>query len=145
MPTLIRTDAIDGAEFAGTLSEVAPTASKNAMAAAAGSVMFDAVVDVDEQNTGLRVGMNTRMEIVLESKEDTFGIPYDAVHTADDGSSFVIAVVEENGQQITRYIPVSTGMETDFYIEILSDELTEGLRIIASGDLIPEGTAVQVS
>lgn len=145
MPAVIRTDAIDGAEFAGTLSEVAPTASKDAMAAATGSVMFGAVVDVDEQDTGLRVGMNTRMEIVLESKEDTFGIPYDAVHTAEDGSSFVVAVVEENGQQITRYIPVSTGMETDFYIEILSDELTEGLRIIASGDLLPEGTAVQVN
>ena len=145
MPALIRTDAIDGAEFNGTLSEVAPTASKDAMAMASGSVMFAAVVDVDEQDTGLRVGMNTRMEIVLESKEDTFGIPYDAVHTADDGSSFVIAVVEENGQQITRYIPVTTGMETDFYIEILSDELTQGLRIIATGDLIPEGTAVQVN
>lgn len=144
MTTVIRTDAIDGASFQGTLSEIAPTASKNA--AASGSVTFDAKVHVDEQDTGLRVGMNTRMEIVLESKENAFGVPYDAIHTAEDGSSFIIAVAEdEKGNMVTRYITVTEGMETDFYVEVLSDELTEGLRIVATSDLIPEGTVVQVA
>lgn len=144
MTTVIRTDAIDGASFQGTLSEIAPTASKNATAS--GSVTFDAKVHVDEQDTGLRVGMNTRMEIVLESKENAFGVPYDAIHTAEDGSSFIIAVAEdEKGNMVTRYITVTEGMETDFYVEVLSDELTEGLRIVATSDLIPEGTVVQVA
>ena len=44
-----------------------------------------------------------------------------------------------------RYITVTEGMETDFYVEVLSDELTEGLRIVATSDLIPEGTVVQVA
>ena len=104
---------------------------------------------VDDQQTGLRVGMNTRMDIVIAQKENVFGVPYDAVHTAEDGSSFIIVVEplqNEKGENfVTRYIPVTTGMETDFYMEVISDQLSEGLQIVATGELIAEGTAVQVA
>ena len=148
MPALIRTDAIDDKEFQGTLLEISPTASKNGDSNSS-NVLFDATVGVDDQETGLRVGMNARMDIVIAQKENVFGVPYDAVHTAEDGSSFIIVVEplqNEKGESfVTRYIPVTTGMETDFYMEVISDQLSEGLQIVATGELIAEGTAVQVA
>ena len=57
----------------------------------------------------------------------------------------VVVGQDEKGNMVTRYITVTEGMETDFYVEVLSDELTEGLRIVATSDLIPEGTVVQVA
>ena len=148
MPALIRTDAIDDQEFQGTLLEISPTASKNGDSNSS-NVLFDATVGVDDQETGLRVGMNARMDIVVAQKENVFGVPYDAVHTAEDGSSFIIVVEplqNEKGESfVTRYIPVTTGMETDFYMEVISDQLSEGLQIVATGELIAEGTAVQVA
>ena len=148
MPALIRTDAIDDKEFQGTLLEISPTASKSGDSNNS-NVLFDATVGVDDQQTGLRVGMNTRMDIVVAQKENVFGVPYDAVHTAEDGSSFIIVVEplqNEKGESfVTRYIPVTTGMETDFYMEVISDQLSEGLQIVATGELIAEGTAVQVA
>ena len=148
MPALIRTDAIDDKEFQGTLLEISPTASKNGDSNSS-NVLFDATVGVDDQQTGLRVGMNARMDIVVAQKENVFGVPYDAVHTAEDGSSFIIVVEplqNEKGENfVTRYIPVTTGMETDFYMEVISDQLSEGLQIVATGELIAEGTAVQVA
>ena len=39
---------------------------------------------------------------------------------------------------------MTTGLETDFYIEIISDQLTEGMQIIPTSDEYAEGTPVQV-
>lgn len=146
MPVVIRTDAIDGEEFEGVLSEIAPTGVKNA---SGGAVTFAAKVTIPKPGA-LRVGMNTRMDIVLEEKENVFRVPFDAVHTAEDESFYITAVVpNESGEKnaapfVTKNIPVTTGMETDFYVEILSDELEEGMQIIPSGDVYAEGTPVQV-
>ena len=146
MPVIIRTDAIEGEEFEGVLSEIAPTGVKSP---SGGAVTFAAKVTIPKPGS-LRVGMNTRMDIVLEEKENVFRVPFDAVHTAEDESLYITAVVpNESGEKnaapyVTKNIPVTTGMETDFYVEILSDELEEGMQIIPSGDEYAEGTPVQV-
>lgn len=146
MPVVIRTDAIDGEEFEGVLSEIAPTGVKSP---SGGAVTFAAKVKIPKPGA-LRVGMNTRMDIVLEEKENVFRVPFDAVHVAEDESFYITVVIpNESGEKnaapfVTKNIPVTTGMETDFYVEILSDELEEGMQIIPSGDVYAEGTPVQV-
>ena len=147
LPVTIRTDAIDGEEFEGVLSEIAPTGSKGA--SGSGAVTFAAKVSIPKPGA-LRVGMNTRMDIILEEKENVFSVPFDALHTAEDGSNYIISVVANESQEknalpyITKNIPVTTGLETDFYIEIISDQLTEGMQIIPTSDEYAEGTPVQV-
>ena len=146
LPVSIRTDAIDGEEFEGVLSEIAPTGSKGASGS---GVTFAAKVSIPKPGA-LRVGMNTRMDIILEEKENVFSVPFDALHTAEDGSNYIISVVANESEEkgalpfVTKNIPVTTGLETDFYVEIISDQLTEGMQIIPTNDEYAEGTPVQV-
>lgn len=146
MPVTIRTDAIEGEEFEGILKEIAPTGTKGA---SGGAVTFSAKVSIPKPGA-LRVGMNTRMDIILEEKENVFRVPFDAVHAAEDGSFYIISLIPNESQEkgalpfVTKNIPVTTGLETDFYVEIISDQLTEGMQIIPSGDEYAEGTPVQV-
>lgn len=146
MPVVIRTDAIEGEEFEGVLTELAPTGTKGA---SGGAVTFAAKVTIPKPGA-LRVGMNTRMDIVLEEKENVFRVPFEALHTAEDGSYYITSVIPNESQEknaapfVTKNIPVTTGMETDFYVEILSDQLEEGMQIIPTSDEYAEGTPVQV-
>jgi len=83
----------------------------------------------------LKPGMTATVEIVIASKRDVFAVPIDAVMTKPDGTKSVF-VFEPGfdpmgGGGVQREIKVQTGMETDFYVEIISDELKEGMLIVS--------------
>ena len=61
MGVIITSDATGNAEYAGTISRINPAASAFAPVAE-----FEAEVLVTSPNTGLRIGMNTRLNIILE-------------------------------------------------------------------------------
>ena len=118
----------------------------------------------------LKPGMTATVEIVIASKKDIFVVPIDAVEIKPDGtkvvhvfepgaSTFIMRSVdgneipdrggatdrgpdapEEEGWS-QREIVVETGMETDFYTEIISDELSEGMLIVAD----PMGRNIRAS
>jgi len=85
----------------------------------------------------LKPGMTATVEIVIASKHDIFAVPIDAVLTKPDGTKAVF-VYENDGQ---KEIIVQTGMETDFYVEIISNELKEGMLIVSD----PMGRNVRFS
>ena len=58
---IITSDATGDTEHIGTISKIYPSAAE----ITAHSVEFEVEVDVISQNTDLRIGMNTRIEIML--------------------------------------------------------------------------------
>lgn len=148
MPVTIRSDATGNEQYNGTVTKLNPAAEKNAQGDTntTGDIEFGAEVSVDTQNTPLKVGMNTRLTIILASKENVYCVPYDAVSTNANGETVVYSVSESGKDTATaRAIPVTTGMETDFYIEIESDQLTDGMRIINDSVTMVDGTQVRLS
>ena len=142
---VIRSDGTGDQEFAGTLSHIAPTTVKNQ----AGQTMnttdaeFEAEVTVSG-GSGLRIGMNTRMNIITEEVVDVFIVPFEAV-SHDMGRTVVFAAQEqEDGRLVARIIDVATGAENDFFIVIISDVLYEDMLIISDSDGISEGDVVEV-
>ena len=111
------------------------------------NVEFEAEVQVNDPNCGLRIGMNTRLTVLLEEKQDVFGVPYDAVVEKADGSTVVYAAVEQqnsgkNSSYVVTEIPVTTGLETDFYIEISGGEVTPGMAVISNPQSVTPGMEV---
>ena len=147
MPVVIKSDATGEQEFMGHISHISPAAVKSSTGEiqTEGSVEFDAEITLDEQDTGLRVGMNTRMTIETERKDQVWAVPFDAVTTDAQGQDIVyVARTDENGVTTAAPVPVTTGMETDFYIEVNSDQLNAGDLIISDpGTVVPGVAAVQ--
>ena len=54
-------------------------------------------------------------------------MPYDAVETDEDGQSVVYARSSED--EDWQAVPVTTGMETDYYIAISGEGLAEGMQV----------------
>ncbi len=147
LPVTIKADATGDKEFEGTVSKIAPTAAKanDGSTVTGTNVQFDTEIAVTGNHEGLRVGMNTRVNIVLAERTNIFGVPYNAVVTDDKGNKIVyVAEPGEKGSYNAKAVPVTTGLETDFYIEIASDNLSEGVLIISNPDTVTDGAKVRV-
>ncbi len=147
LPVIIKSDATGAKEFTGVVSSISPTAAKanDGSTLTGTNVQFDTEISVTDLNEGLRVGMNARVSIVLEKRDRVFGIAYDALVLDENGEQIIyIAEQNEKGEYIARAIPVTTGMETDFYIEIFGDDLSEGVLVISNAEKITNGAKVQV-
>ena len=149
MAAIIKADATGDDEYEGYLEKVSPTAVRTPEStdgnntANSKDVEFDATVVVSSKETGLRIGMTARADIVTEQKENVFAVPYDAISTAADGSSVVYTVKEqEDGTTIAEAVPVTMGLETDYEVEISGDLLTEGMQIISDSKQIQPGMPV---
>ena len=152
MPVVIKSDATGDQKISGTVTYIAPAAVKteagNTQTGGNDSnVEFEAEVQVNDPNCGLRIGMNTRLTVLLEEKQDVFGVPYDAVVEKADGSTVVYAAVEQqnsgkNSSYVVTEIPVTTGLETDFYIEISGGEVTPGMAVISNPQSVTPGMEV---
>lgn len=145
MKAEVKADATGERIFPGVVQTISPTAAKdaNGKTVTSGNVEFETDVALDE-TSDLRVGMNVRVNIVTEQKKGVWSAPFDAVISDASGQS-VIYTVETDGEGISRAkaVPVTTGMETDFYVEISGEGLKDGMPIISDPSMIQEGMEVR--
>lgn len=148
MKTIIKTDATGDKEILGEVSKIDPVAVKSERGdtQSGSSVEFPTEISVSDRDSGIRIGMSTRLNIVLEEKENVFGVPFDAIQTKPDGTSVVYTTeAGEKDTFIAKEIPVTVGMETDFYVEVSGADLKEGMNIISDATGITTGQAVILS
>ena len=150
LPAIIKSDATGEQEFNGEVLRIAPAAAKTAdgsTAAKNGSaVEFEAEVSLPEAGSALRIGMNVRLNIILEKKDDVLSVPYDAVTTDENGGDVVyVARAGEDGGYTVQAVPVETGMETDFAIEVSAEALAEGDLIVTDPGSVAPGDVVRLA
>ena len=121
MSARITSDVTGDEVIDGTLSTLSMTATNGG---------FSAEVTVDDAGSGLLIGTNAKVEIVLSAVEDVWSVPIDAVETDEDGNSVIY--VKEGDDFVP--VEVTTGAETDYYIEITGDALEDGMEVRASAD-----------
>ena len=132
LPATITSDVTGDAEISGTLTQISRTASGSQMGSSSGG--FACEVTVDDADTGLLIGVSAKVEIYLSVTEDVFTVPIDAVGTDEAGNSVVYVRSGEGADASFDPVVVTTGAENDYYIEISSDELEEGMVVRASAD-----------
>lgn len=126
------TEATGDDELTGTVDRISPTAINT-------DGDFEVTVRIDTADERLRIGMNAKLTIVIDSRPSVYSVPYDAITVNAAGDKVVIGL-REDGK--TRYeIPVSVGMETDYFVEISGPDVKDGLTILND----PEGKNVVTS
>lgn len=137
MEVVIRSDATGDARMAGEITSIAPTSGKNAMGVTdpTGEAVFAAEVAVNEQNTGLRIGMEAQLDYIIEREADVLAVPYDAVYRNETGETCILIAEEQSdGRYFITELPVTTGMDDDLDMAVTGDGVTEGLRVIHEPD-----------
>lgn len=139
MKVLIKTDATREEELEGRIIYTAVSATNSATSGTAtmgertsmtgGNATYTVKISLDTPNNRLRLGMNAKLSIITEMKEDVWSVPYDSVHTRDDGSKYIEIAKNETGEE-KEELDVKTGIEGTYYIEIISDKLKEGMKVV---------------
>lgn len=153
MPVKIKTDATRDEELEGEVSFVALKASRSSSSSSLGALSsltggadmsgftaassdatYTVHIALKEQNERLRIGMNAKISIITDSVKDAWSVPFESVQTDEDGREYIEVEEEKkvDGRKTTtkRKIPVTTGIEGTYYIQIMSDELKEGMDVI---------------
>ena len=143
MDCSIQSDGTGEDVYQGKLKSIEPAAvqsssSLTSTGTSSGDVKFNAVITVTSADTKLKIGMKASVSIILNQKDDVLAVPYDAVATNAAGEKVVYALNKDaNGKNSFQEIPVNTGMENDFYIEVSGKGLQEGMQIVSNPDSIP--------
>lgn len=148
MSAEIKSDATGNQIFQGQVSTISPSAVKDANGEVKdqGTVEFESDVALTSPESGLRVGMNVRLNIIRDRKENVYAVPLEAIATDENGQSIVYqAVTDEEGNTTAQPIAVTPGLETDFYMEISGETLADGMTILNSAEGLAPGMPIKLS
>lgn len=116
----------------GEVTYVAPTGTTGqTMGSNSGTASYEIQITLNEPQDKLRAGMTASVSIALEESRNALAVPYDCVQTNAGGDSVIY--VDDNGEK--KEVKVTTGIETDYYTEVISDELSEGMTVYLSTPL----------
>ncbi len=143
MPAEIKTDATGDTVYSGQVKDIAITAQKDAYGntVSSSNAEFDVTLSVDPGEGGLLVGMNGRATITTDSTEGVLAVLYSSLGYDENGAPYVMAArPQDDGTLVVEKVPVETGVETDFEVEVISDALAEGDLILDDPTAVAEGT-----
>ena len=150
MKVLVKTDATRDAEIEGVITYVAPRATNSGNASmssfsslmggmdtssfssSSGSATYLVKIELKEQNDRLRLGMNAKTSIITEESTNVWSVPYDAVYTREDGTTYLEEVTgkDEDGNYVTKELDITVGLQGTYYVEVISDKITEKTEIL---------------
>lgn len=182
MKVKMKTDATRDLEMDGTVREVSTTATGSEGAGSASGIMslmmggaaslstssfssgssatYNVKISVDTPSDRLRQGMNARLSIITEQKDNVLSVPYEAVLERDDGTKYIQILKNEyfdtlktdkkkkdteepeeikeallkDVEPYLEEVEVKVGIEGAYYTEISSKDIDEGMKII-----VPKG------
>lgn len=74
--------------------------------------------------------MQTTVKIVLDKKDNIYVVPVDAIVT-QNGKNYIVSLDKSNSKNVKKTnVEVTTGMETDYYVEVSGNDLKDGLNIL---------------
>lgn len=127
----VTVDALEGAEFAGTVTEVLPAADVESRA-------FDVKVYLPNPKGDLKPGMFARVEVITERQSDVVVVPREAIIQRGNQSFIYLA---EKGQAVEK--EVKTGLHDAQRTAILSG-LKPGDEVVMRGqDQLKPGERIQ--
>lgn len=136
----IQTDSTGDEVLPGAVVRISDAAQTGGSSS---KVSFGVDIGLTEPNPRVKIGMNAQVVVIVEQKQQIYAVPYEAV-IEREGKSYIWikdeTVVAPKGDKEAisgkREIEVTTGIETDTMIEIISPELHDGLEVVV-GTSIP--------
>ena len=140
MKVLIKTDATRDEELEGKIIYTAVSSTQNLNssslgqtgangALSTGGATYKIQIELLTPNDRLRLGMNAKLSIIVDSRENVWTVPYECIYERDDGSKYIKIMKNEETKE-TEELNVDVGIEGTYYVEIKSDRLVDGMKVV---------------
>ena len=129
MKAVFKTDATRDEQLQGEVIFISPTPTQGS------NVTYQVKVKINSPTDRLRLGMNAKLNIILRETADVLTVPYDAVQQDENGNDVVYVVTRTESGGITKAaVPVTVGVEGDYYVEVTGD-IQEGMEVSMPSDM----------
>ena len=129
MKAVFKTDATRDEQLQGEVIFISPTPTQGS------NVTYRVKVKINSPTDRLRLGMNAKLNIILRETADVLTVPYDAVQQDENGNDVVYVVTRTESGGITKAaVPVTVGVEGDYYVEVTGD-IQEGMEVSMPSDM----------
>lgn len=129
MKAVFKTDATRDEQLQGEVIFISPTPTQGS------NVTYQVKVKINSPIDRLRLGMNAKLNIILRETADVLTVPYDAVQQDENGNDVVYVVTRTESGGITKAaVPVTVGVEGDYYVEVTGD-IQEGMEVSMPSDM----------
>ncbi len=119
-PVTITLDAIQGSQFEGTVSDIAPVGTTTG-----GSVNFTVTVEIKDKNDQIRPGMTAAANIAVNQLKDVLVVPNRAIRTQNGKRVIWVA---RNG--LPKQIDITLGASSNTTSQVVGGDLKDGDQII---------------
>lgn len=153
--TEIKTDATGELTIVGEIVSVSPSAQKGGLtqvktgtqSTSSSDTGFETKIKINNMNENIKPGMSARVNVILNEKSDIYAIASDSIVQNENGKSIYVA--EKSGERRNEYIikelPIETGLESDFNVEISGEGITDGIIIINDPSTYIVGDKIQIN
>lgn len=146
---IILTEATGEDELEGEVTFVAPSTGSSTTSTtsqsgngttsmsnttSSGSEGYEVDIKLKSADDRLKLGLTARCSIIEEEASNVFAVPYDAISQNTSGESVINISEGESGNISRKQVTVTKGMESDYYVEVQSDELQEGMNVMIPTD-----------
>jgi RND family efflux transporter MFP subunit len=137
-PVVVRSDAVPGRAFEGSVRRIAPLLREDTRQARV-------EIDVPNPDGRLNPGFFVGLEVELERLENALVVPEDAL-TRHDGQRGVFVVEDwaaDNDLPAVRWVPVTPGVREDGFVQIVEPEISG--RVVTLGQhRLSDGARIRV-
>lgn len=123
--------------YEGHISSISPVAYAVSVGGVSTTVV-DALVELAEQDESLRIGLTAKADVVVESTEDGFVVPYEYVEQDDNGNEYVYLLVDGRAKKQI----IKTGAELSEGFQVISG-LQAGDQVITRPQHVQDGDVVK--
>lgn len=136
----INADILKGEEAEGVVSRISPTGEAKSQST---ERVIPIQVDVKSGYDKLIAGINANAKIQVAKADDAKVIPIEALKDNNDGTYCVFRV---NAENLLEKVTVEVGIEDALEIQVISDGLNEGDKIVLNPDeTMTEGMSVMMA
>lgn len=152
----IKTDSTGNDVIEGEVVSVSPSAKKDIISQSkdasqsqqgtSSDAGFEAKVKVNNANQNMKVGMSARVNIITSEKSDVYTVSSESIIENGNGKSVYVAekVGEKGNEYMVKELPISTGLESDFNVEISGEGISDGIFVINDPSTCKVGEKIQI-
>lgn len=144
MKAIVKTDATGEQEFYGIVSKIVAVLSSNNTSSNESN--YSAEIILEEKYSELILGMKAKVKIISDERNDVIAVPYDSITHNTNGQSIVfLARKEANDKYIAKAVNVEIGLVSDYYTEIIADDIKSDDLLIVDIENIYDGKEIYIN
>lgn len=142
---IVSVDPISSTEASSSSSSSSSgNSSSTSSNSTSSDVTFTVKVQINDYNELVKIGMNAVVNIITNEVDNVYAVPYEAIKN-ENGQSVIYVAKEKDGKYIVDSIPVTTGIESDIYVEVNGTDLTNGLIVLNDPTSFKVGDEVEIN